>query len=59
MERIARKPDLKEIPVIVISNSGRSEEIKKAKDLGTKDWIIKTEFDPQDVVGKVIKQIGK
>jgi hypothetical protein len=33
-------------------------EIDKAQRLGAKDWLIKTEFDPQEVVEKVKKQIG-
>ena len=34
-------------------------ELDKAKELGAKDWLIKTEFDPQEVVDKVVNQIGK
>jgi hypothetical protein len=26
--------------------------------LGAKDWLIKTEFDPKEVLEKVKKQIG-
>ncbi|MDD5145413.1 MAG: response regulator [Candidatus Pacebacteria bacterium] len=50
---------LKEIPVIVISNSGQPVELDKAKKLGARDWLIKTEFDPQEIIEKVLKQIGK
>jgi len=52
-------PSVKEIPVIIISNSGQPVELQKCKELGAKDWLIKTEFDPQEVVEKVIAQIGK
>ena len=31
----------------------------RAKRLGAKDWLIKTEFDPEEVLEKVIAQIGK
>lgn len=57
MEEMAKDKKLKDIPVIVISNSGQPVEIDKAQKLGAKDWLIKTEFDPQEVVGKVKKQI--
>jgi len=50
--------EIKDIPVIIISNSGQPVELNKAKELGVKDWLIKTEFDPQEVVEKVKKQIG-
>jgi CheY-like chemotaxis protein len=59
MEEMAKDKELKEIPVIVISNSGQPVELDRVKELGAKDWLIKTEFDPQEVLDKVIKQIGK
>lgn len=59
MEEMLKDKDLKDIPVIIISNSGQPVELDRAKKLGAKDWLIKTEFDPQEVIDKVIKQIGK
>lgn len=57
MEEMKKDRDLRDIPVIVISNSGQPVELDKAKELGAKDWLIKTEFDPQEVIQKVKKQI--
>ena len=59
MEEMNKDPKLKKIPVIIISNSGQPVELERAVELGAKDWLIKTEFDPQDVIEKVVKQIGK
>ena len=59
MEELKKDEDLIKIPVIIISNSGQPVEISKARELGARDWLIKAEFDPQEVVDKVIKQIGK
>jgi len=59
MEEMEKDKNLKDIPVIVISNSGQPVELDRAQKLGAKDWLIKTEFDPQEVVDKVVKQIGK
>ena len=58
MEAMQKDDGLKNIPVVIISNSGQPVEIDKAQKLGAKDWLIKTEFDPQEVVEKVKKQIG-
>jgi CheY-like chemotaxis protein len=58
MEEMTKDEKLKKIPVIVISNSGQPVELDKAKKLGAKDWLIKTEFDPKEVLEKVKKQIG-
>jgi len=59
MEEMGKNKELKKIPVIVISNSGQPVELDEAQRLGAKDWLIKTEFDPQEVVDKVVKQIGR
>ena len=58
MEDIQKDKNLKDVPVIVISNSGQPVELDKAKELGAKDWLIKTEFDPEEVIEKVKNQIG-
>jgi len=59
MEEMNKDKELKKIPVIIISNSGQPVELDRAQNLGAKDWLIKTEFDPQEVIDKVVKQIGK
>ena len=59
MEKMNENEEFKKIPIIVVSNSGQPVELDRAKRLGAKDWLIKTEFDPQEVIDKVIKQIGK
>jgi len=59
MEEMRKDRELNKIPVIIISNSGQPVELDKAKKLGAKDWLIKAEFDPQEVIDKVVKQIGK
>lgn len=58
MERIKEDKELKKIPIVIISNSGQPVEIDRARELGARDWLIKTEFDPQEVIDKVKKQIG-
>jgi len=42
-----------EIPVIIISNSGQPVEIEKTKKLGAVDHLIKTQFEPDEVIEKV------
>lgn len=59
MEKMNEDEELKKVPIIVISNSGQPVELDKAKKMGAKDWLIKTEFDPKTVIEKVQKQIGK
>jgi CheY-like chemotaxis protein len=58
MEKIKENKELSRIPIIIISNSGQPVELDRAKRLGAKDWLIKTEFDPKEVIEKVKKHIG-
>jgi len=58
MEEMQKDERLKNIPIIIISNSGQPVEIDKAKNLGAKDWLVKTDFEPLEVIKKVKKQIG-
>jgi two-component system alkaline phosphatase synthesis response regulator PhoP len=55
MEEMKKDKELQDIPVIIISNSGQPVELERAKNLGAKDWVIKTDFDPQEVIIKVKK----
>ncbi len=59
MKELQQEKHLAKIPVIIISNSGQPVELDLAQKLGARDWLIKTDFDPQEVLDKVAKQIGK
>ncbi len=52
------KKDGIEVPIIVISNSGQPVEINRALELGIKDYLIKADFRPSDVLERVLKVIG-
>ena len=43
------------IPIMVISNSGQPVEIEKTKKLGAIAHLIKTQFDPNEVILKIKK----
>jgi DNA-binding response OmpR family regulator len=47
------------IPVVIVSNSGQPVEIDKALKLGARDYLVKTEFNPSDVLDKVKKVLGE
>ncbi len=58
LEKLRKDEEIKETLVVIISNSGQPVEIDKAQKFGVKDWLVKTEFDPQEVLDKVEAQIG-
>jgi len=46
-------------PVIIISNSGQPVEIERTKKLGAVDYLIKTQFDPTEVINKVNSYLNR
>ena len=44
---------VKSIPVVIMSNSGQPVEISRALALGVQDYLIKAEFDPDEVLAKI------
>jgi CheY-like chemotaxis protein len=59
MKELQKDENFSQIPIIIISNSGQPVEIDLAQKLGARDWLIKTDFEPQEVIEKVVNQIGK
>lgn len=57
LEHLRKDEQLTKIPVIIISNSGQEVEIDRALALGVKDYLVKAEFDPQEVLDKIRKQL--
>ncbi len=45
--------NIKDIPTIILSNLGQEDDMKKGKELGAVDYIVKTSMKIQDVVVKV------
>jgi two-component system, chemotaxis family, chemotaxis protein CheY len=55
MEKMKEDDNLKDIYIMIVSNSGQPVELDRARRLGARDWLIKTDFDPQEVISKVSK----
>ncbi len=53
LEKKQKDPSMANIPVIVISNSGQPVEINRALALGVKEYLVKAQFDPEEVLVKV------
>lgn len=59
LEKIRQNASISSMSVIIISNSGQPFEIERAEKLGIEDYLIKTEFDPAEVLEKVDNFFGK
>ena len=53
LEKKQKDPSIANIPVIIISNSGQPVEVNRALALGVKEYLVKAQFDPEEVLVKV------
>lgn len=53
LEEIKKRPEWKNIPVILLTNVGEKESIQKVRNLGVKNYLIKSHFTPAEVIEKI------
>lgn len=53
LRRVKKENLLKKSKVVVLSNLGQEEDIKKGKELGADDYIVKAYFTPMEVTKKI------
>ena len=46
------------IPVIVFSNFGEPKDVKRAKDGGAVDFLVKVNFTPKEIIEKIRNILG-
>lgn len=59
LEKIKADKKTATISVIMLSNLGQEDEIKKAKNLGADDFMIKVNFVPEEIVQRVKEILNK
>lgn len=57
LKKIKSEKETANIPVIVLTNVGEQDSVKEILDLGASDYLIKSNFTPDEVVEKVKKYI--
>lgn len=58
LENLYAEKILPSLPIIIISNSGQPFETDRALALGVRDYLVKINFDPNDVLEKVSRVLG-
>jgi len=53
LSNLKQQKETREIPVIILSNLGQSEEIRKGLELGATDYLVKTDFSINEVAEKI------
>lgn len=57
LELIKRDENLKNIPVVVLSNLGQKADMEKALALGAVEYFVKTEYTLEDIIKKIKKYL--
>lgn len=58
LKKLKKNDATKAIPVILLTNLGQEEDIRKGRELGATDYFIKANHTPQEVVDKVNEVMG-
>lgn len=58
LAEIRKLPELKETPVIILTNLGEDEAPKKLRSLGIHSYIVKADLTPRQVVARVNEALG-
>lgn len=53
IRRLKKDERFKKVPILVISNLGEPSDINRARELGAVDYLIKTNYSPDEIVSKV------
>lgn len=59
LKKINEKGTMKSVPIIVFSNLSEDKDIKRAKDLGVKEFMVKANFTLDELSQKIMQTIGK
>lgn len=63
LEQIKKDSELKDLPVILLTNLGQKDDVERGFELGADDYTIKAHFTPNEVIQKIenllIKKRGK
>jgi CheY-like chemotaxis protein len=53
LNEVKKDEKLKSIPVILLTNVGEKDSIQKVREMGVKNYLIKSHFTPAEVIEKI------
>lgn len=59
LEAIRKEKKISKLPVILLTNLGQDEDIKKGKEYGVVDYCIKANMTPHELVDKIDQYFKK
>ncbi|MFA6410906.1 MAG: response regulator [Candidatus Buchananbacteria bacterium] len=58
LKAVRNDKEIKNVPIILLTNLSQKDEVKKGLELGAVDYLIKAHFMPSEVVKKIKQVIG-
>ena len=59
LKKLKSRKETRQIPVIILSNLGQAEEIRKGLALGAVDYLVKADFSIDQIVAKITNQLKR
>ncbi len=59
LKKLKQDPETEEIPVIILTNLERMEDVEKAIELGAKTYLVKTRYKIEEIMEKVKKILSE
>jgi len=59
LAKLTQSPKTENVPVVLLTNLGDQNDIERGLKLGVKDYIIKANFTPAEIVEKIKKCLGE
>lgn len=59
LEKLKKDPETKGIPVIVLTNLERMEDVEQAIKAGATTYLVKTQYKIEEVIEKIKKTLAK
>lgn len=59
LEELKKIPETKDIPVIILTNLERNEDIDRALEIGATTYLVKANYSLKEVIGKVRQTLVK
>ena len=54
---LQKDPNKSKIPVVVLSNLNRTEDVDRAMKMGAKEYLVKVNYTPEEVVDKILRTL--
>ncbi len=57
LKKIKEDPEIKDIPVVILTNLEESSDVQKAIELGAKNYLVKANYNLNEVAEKIKKAL--